>query len=38
MLLVLFIVLWNFSPSIGYIERSYLIDVRGFTPAAFALF
>lgn len=35
MLLVLFIVLWNFSPSIGYIERSYLIDVRGFTPAAF---
>ncbi|HEY2918444.1 MAG TPA: PucC family protein, partial [Candidatus Binatia bacterium] len=35
MLLVLFIVLWNFSPSIGYIERSYLIDVRGFTPAVF---
>ena len=35
MLLVLFIVLWNFSPSIGYIERSYLIDVRGFDPAAF---
>ena len=35
LLLVLFIVLWNFSPSIGYIERSYLIDVRGFTPAAF---
>ncbi len=34
-LLVLFIVLWNFSPSIGYIERSYLIDVRGFDPAAF---
>ncbi|MGH7794347.1 MAG: hypothetical protein ACREQ2_05555 [Candidatus Binatia bacterium] len=35
MLLVLFIVLWNFSPSIGYIERSYLIDERGFTPAVF---
>jgi hypothetical protein len=35
LLLVLFIVLWNFSPSIGYIERSYLIDVRGFTPAVF---
>jgi hypothetical protein len=35
MLLVLFIVLWNFSPSIGYIERSYLIDVRDFSPAAF---
>lgn len=34
-LLVIFIVLWNFSPSIGYIERSYLIDVRGFTPAVF---
>ncbi|MGH7928179.1 MAG: hypothetical protein ACREQV_10310, partial [Candidatus Binatia bacterium] len=35
LLLVLFIVLWNFSPSIGYIERSYLIDVRDFSPAAF---
>jgi MFS family permease len=35
MILVLFIVLWNFSPSIGYIERSYLIDVRGFSPAVF---
>jgi hypothetical protein len=35
MILVLFIVLWNFSPSVGYIERSYLIDVRQFTPAAF---
>jgi hypothetical protein len=34
-MLVLFIVLWNFSPSVGYIERSYLIDVRQFTPAAF---
>ncbi|HWO41421.1 MAG TPA: hypothetical protein VNO43_06415 [Candidatus Eisenbacteria bacterium] len=34
-LLILFIVLWNFSPSIGYVERSYLIDVRGFTPTAF---
>lgn len=34
-LLVLFIVVWNFSPSIGYIERSYLIDERGFTPAVF---
>ncbi|MEX0806126.1 MAG: hypothetical protein WD688_22820 [Candidatus Binatia bacterium] len=35
MILVLFIILWNFSPSIGYIERSYLIDARGFTPAHF---
>jgi hypothetical protein len=34
-LLMLFIVVWNFSPSIGYIERSYLIDVRNFDPAAF---
>ena len=35
MILVLFIILWNFSPSVGYIERSYLIDARGFTPAHF---
>ena len=35
MILVLFIVLWNFSPSVGYIERSYLIDSRGFNPAHF---
>lgn len=34
-LLVLFIFFWKFSPSIGYIERSYLIDVRHFTPASF---
>lgn len=33
--LVLFIFMWNFSPSIGYIERSYLIDVRGFSPTVF---
>jgi hypothetical protein len=26
---------WKFSPSVGYIERSYLIDVRGFTAASF---
>jgi hypothetical protein len=35
LLLMLFIILWNFSPSIGYIERSYLIDARDFDPAAF---
>jgi hypothetical protein len=36
-LLALFIFFWKFSPSIGYIERSYLIDVRHFTPAAFGI-
>jgi len=36
-LTTLFIFFWRFSPSIGYIERSYLIDVRGFTPEAFGL-
>src|SRR5690606_30537797 len=34
-LLVLFIFFWKFSPSIGFIERSYLIDVRGFEPSSF---
>ncbi|MGD9299990.1 MAG: hypothetical protein PVI13_00340 [Desulfobacterales bacterium] len=34
-LLILFIFFWKFSPSVGYIERSYLIDVRGFTPESF---
>jgi len=36
-LLVLFIFFWRFSPSIGYIERSYLIDTRGFTPESFGV-
>jgi hypothetical protein len=36
-LLVLFMFFWKFSPSIGYIERSYLIDVRHFNPAAFGV-
>ena len=36
-LLVLFIIFWNFSPSIGYIERSYLIDYRDFTPFSFGI-
>jgi hypothetical protein len=35
--LILFIFFWRFSPSIGYIERSYLIDVRGFTPESFGV-
>jgi hypothetical protein len=36
-LLVLFIFFWKFSPSVGYIERSYLIDARGFTPFSFGV-
>ncbi len=36
-LLVLFIFFWRFSPSVGFIERSYLIDVRGFTPGSFGV-
>lgn len=36
-LLALFIFFWRFSPSIGYIERSYLIDVRQFTAASFGV-
>jgi len=33
--LVLFIFFWKFSPAVGYIERSYLIDVRAFQPDSF---
>ena len=36
-LLVLFIFFWKFSPSIGYIERSYLIDERAFTSFSFGI-
>jgi hypothetical protein len=36
-LLVLFIFFWKFSPSVGYIERSYLIDERGFTSFSFGV-
>jgi MFS family permease len=36
-LLMLFIFFWKFSPSVGYIERSYLIDERGFTGASFGI-
>jgi hypothetical protein len=36
-LLALFIFFWKFSPSIGYIERSYLIDVRQFDPTSFGI-
>ncbi|MGH7255432.1 MAG: hypothetical protein ACREI3_06610, partial [Nitrospirales bacterium] len=34
-LLVLFIFFWKFSPSVGFIERSYLIDERAFQPTSF---
>lgn len=36
-LLVLFIFFWKFSPSVGYIERSYLIDAREFTATSFGI-
>jgi MFS family permease len=36
-LLALFIFFWKFSPSIGYIERSYLIDEREFDALSFPL-
>ena len=36
-ILMLFIFFWKFSPSIGYIERSYLIDARNFTPQSFGI-
>jgi hypothetical protein len=35
--MIFFIFFWKFSPSIGFIERSYLIDVRGFTPESFGI-
>jgi hypothetical protein len=36
-LLMLFIFFWRFSPSIGYVERSYLIDARDFTALSFGV-
>jgi MFS family permease len=36
-LLALFIFFWKFSPSIGYIERSYLIDEREFGALSFGV-
>jgi hypothetical protein len=36
-ILVLFLFFWKFSPSIGFIERSYLIDERGFDPVSFGI-
>lgn len=37
LILMLFIFFWRFSPSVGYIERSYLIDARGFGPSSFGV-
>jgi hypothetical protein len=36
-LLTLFIFFWKFSPSVGFIERSYLIDERAFTAQSFGV-
>jgi len=36
-LLMLFMFFWKFRPSVGFIERSYLIDVRGFQPSSFGI-
>lgn len=33
--LFFFILFWKFNPSVGYIQDSYLIDKRGFTPEIF---
>ena len=35
--MVLFILFWKLSPSVGYIERSYLVDERAFTPSSFGI-
>jgi MFS family permease len=35
--LVLFIFFWRFSPSVGYIEKSYLLDVREFSGTVFGI-
>jgi hypothetical protein len=37
LLLAVFIFFWRFSPSVGYVERSYLIDERAFDPTAFGV-
>jgi hypothetical protein len=37
LVLMLFVFFWKFSPSIGYIERSYLIDRRDFEPETFGV-
>lgn len=37
LIMTLFIFFWKLSPSVGYIERSYLIDERHFSPATFGV-
>ncbi len=36
-LLLIFLFFWKFSPSVGYIERSYLIDEREFSAKSFSI-
>lgn len=36
-LLLIFLFFWKFSPSVGFIERSYLIDEREFTATSFGI-
>ncbi len=36
-LLLIFLFFWKFSPSVGFIERSYLIDERGFSARTFGI-
>jgi len=36
-LLLFFLFFWKFSPSVGFIERSYLLDERGFTAQSFGI-
>lgn len=36
-LLILFIFFWKFTPSVGYIHNSYMIDVREFSGSIFGI-
>ncbi|RMD59701.1 hypothetical protein D6821_00605 [Candidatus Parcubacteria bacterium] len=36
-LLILFILFWNFSPSIGYVSQSYFVDKLNFQPMHFGV-
>ena len=35
--LVLFIFFWKFTPSVGFVQQSYLIDVREFSGSVFGI-
>lgn len=37
LLLIVFIIAWNFSPSVGYVSRMYRIQSLQFTPAIFGV-